>query len=664
MSNPDEQERPYGMAALAYSEQHWAPIPIQGKFPPPSGWTGHQAPYPSYADISEWIEHSGSRNLGLRLPPNVVGLDIDAYPGKHGAATLSACEAMWGTLPATWRSSARSDGVSGIRLYRVPEGLQWLGQLPGGDCETVHSGHRYCMAWPSRHPGTGTIYRWHDDAKGVVSLHIPSPEELPLLPWQWLLGLTKGQYSSETKDFAPASWVEATAGWPGQDAQPCEVLEKAGAAVRFALTAGSRHQALLDPLLDLVRKAEQGHAGLAEIIASVRTAFISSVTADRSRTQAQAFSEFDRAMDGALGLVRGMPTWPAARCDTCTLLEDGTYPDAPPEAAAGLSGRSSWLPRLDLNAVIAGEQAEEPPSQLKRLDGQALWYAGRVNGLIGPSESGKSWIAFEGMRQAMQADQYVWLLDFEDSLPAAVERLRTLGVSDELMARRFLYSDPSSRFDAMALEDVKAVQQQYSPALIVLDGTNAAMSATGFDLMSNLDATRFYQTVLRPLADAGAAVVSIDHTPKNDADRESAGGIGAQAKRAMTDGCSIRVEVTQEFGRGQTGNIKLWIDKDRPGYVRGKSNGKVAGLVTIQPGKPLIIAIAAPPAAIDGFKPTTIMERIIHYLSLENEPRSAKKIADEVSGKRTYVLQAIRDLAEDGTIKSSHGRYGDVWEMA
>src|SRR5690606_20379161 len=110
----------------------------------------------------------------------------------------------------------------------------------------------------------------------------------------------------------------------------------------------------------------------------------------------------------------------------------------------------------------------------------------------------------------------------------------------------------------------------WQPDLVILDGFNAAMTLQGLDLMSNKDATTFAQTVLRPLARSGACVVYIDHTPK-DSENKSAGGIGAQAKRAMTTGCALRVEVIKEFGKGQSGKVRLRVDKDRQGDVRGIS---------------------------------------------------------------------------------------------
>src|SRR6185312_10113039 len=119
------------------------------------------------------------------------------YGAKHGGRTLAECEARWGALPPTSRSTSRDDGISGIRLFNVPPGLSWPGQLPGGDVELIHHGHRYVMVWPSRHP-EGRVYRWIDPA-GVTSVRIPRPEELPDLPLTWVEGLSRGEHRDQPR---------------------------------------------------------------------------------------------------------------------------------------------------------------------------------------------------------------------------------------------------------------------------------------------------------------------------------------------------------------------------------------------------------------------------------------------------------------------------------
>lgn len=47
----------------------------------------------------------------------------------------------------------------------------------------------------------------------------------------------------------------------------------------------------------------------------------------------------------------------------------------------------------------------------------------RINGLLGPSESGKSWLALEAVRQVLPAAGRVVLLDFQDSVVGQFDSL-------------------------------------------------------------------------------------------------------------------------------------------------------------------------------------------------------------------------------------------------
>jgi hypothetical protein len=77
----------------------------------------------------------------------------------------------------------------------------------------------------------------------------------------------------------------------------------------------------------------------------------------------------------------------------------------------------------------------------------------------------------------------------------------------------------------------------------------------------------------------------VDHVPKSK-DARGKGGIGAQAKRAMTTGCTVAVHVLEPFGRGNTGRLALRVDKDRAGHVRGyASDAKNLGTVVLDSDK-------------------------------------------------------------------------------
>jgi len=243
--------------------------------------------------------------------------------------------------------------------------------------------------------------------------------------------------------------------------------------------------------------------------------------------------------------------------------------------------RTSWWPR-DLTGVIQGHETEPDPTHLTRGDGPAMFYSGRVNGLIGESESGKTWVALHATSQELAQGKPVIYLDFEDSAPGIVTRLRKMGCDNNQLAH-LTYISPDESLSLPAKQDLGEALAQAHASLVIVDGFNAAMTLMGLDINSNNDATQFAQVLLKPIAATGACVIYVDHVPKSREARGK-GGIGAQAKRAMTTGCALTVTVTEPFGEGQSGRLHLTVDKDRPGKVRARSYAaKHAGDVVITP---------------------------------------------------------------------------------
>lgn len=156
----------------------------------------------SLEQVQRWERENPSANIALRLPNGVIGIDLDLYddPGKdHPAGERLAAwrelEIQLGVLPESPRATSRDDGVSGIRLYRVPAGWKCAGILPGvavceghslpdggearpGDLvspgEVIQHHHRYMVAPPSVHP-SGRRYRWLGGTPGAVC-DLPSME--------------------------------------------------------------------------------------------------------------------------------------------------------------------------------------------------------------------------------------------------------------------------------------------------------------------------------------------------------------------------------------------------------------------------------------------------------------------------------------------------------
>lgn len=190
---------PYKTAARHYLERGWWPFPVKGKkMGIPVGITGSNGRTITLGDVDLWEDSRGSDNVALRLPPTVVGIDVDCYEGKQGWETLQRLEAQRGKLPATWVSTSRNDG-SGIRLFAVPLGTRLPGDAgPFSGVEFIQNHHRYVMTWPSIHPDTNRTYRWYRQPAKEPSRELPAVTELPPLPEGWLDGWPSGRDAGMT----------------------------------------------------------------------------------------------------------------------------------------------------------------------------------------------------------------------------------------------------------------------------------------------------------------------------------------------------------------------------------------------------------------------------------------------------------------------------------
>jgi hypothetical protein len=392
-----------------------------------------------------------------------------------------------------------------------------------------------------------------------------------------------------------------------------------------------------------------------------------------SKLQVVAAYEYggnDRDAMRSLDLLReapsGEPTIIRSH-DLARLVEESTATGSPEDAAEDPADEpedpaedehTSWW-FLDLGPVLSGENPDPPPSVLVREDGQAAFYPGKVNGLIGPSESGKSWLALKAVAEELAADRPVLYLDFEDTASGIVSRLRFLGVPDEKMdpaAKLLFYVSPEEALHAVAYGDYAQMLIYRSWSLIVLDGVNAAMTLDGLDLISNKDITHFFNKVSKPAAMTGACVLTVDHVPK-DPEAKSVGAIGGQAKRSTITGCSLRVDAVEPFGRGGSGKLTLTTDKDRPGYVRGASNAmKLWANVLVKSIGDDRLSMELDPAAevtksgVTNEQAHEYRIKVITYLKGIASEVSGRKIREEVTGSSAKVQDAINWLVENGYV--------------
>lgn len=410
---------PYGTAAETYWRAGWrgiVPLPARAKKNPPKGFTGDGGLYPSYPDIDAWAtgpERIG--NIALRMPANVIGLDVDAYGDKPGAETLALAEAAHGDLPPTWRTTSRDDGISGIRLYRVPEGLAWPGEI-GGATEIIQARHRYAIVWPSIHP-EGKTYRWIGP-DGVVSTTVPDPDVLPLLPEAWVEAYTGGALAvsiarTHVEHSDAIAWI---AGRDHATATMCHRMERALEQFTDDLK-GSAHNSTRDAVLRVARLADEGHHGSVHALSAVRRLFIADATdANRTllgkgrRTPAEAVYEFGELVASGVGIVIANPTG-LATCDCYGQLTGLIVP--PTATTATVTDGSTALAPLDLPQPAPQINETEPdetetaahrfkdgaafildaPSELPNIWGdgdESLWAEGEALMICGPPGVGKT----------------------------------------------------------------------------------------------------------------------------------------------------------------------------------------------------------------------------------------------------------------------------------
>jgi hypothetical protein len=318
--------------------------------------------------------------------------------------------------------------------------------------------------------------------------------------------------------------------------------------------------------------------------------------------------------------------------------------------------RSTWEP-VNLDDALRGVDVP-PPTMLTRSDGVNLVYAGRTHQFVGESESCKTWAALLCVKQILETpDGRVLWVDFEDDDRGIVSRLLSLSCDRTAIKQRFTYIRPDE-----ALSDKYGQPTSGNLAfglalhgqtfdLAVVDGVTEAMTTEGLDLMSNADIAKWIRRVpKRIIRETGAAVVVIDHVTKSTEGRGRY-AIGGQHKLSGLTGAAYTFDVTKRLSRATggvpvEGAVKITVNKDRPGHVRGHSKGDNVGVLELvsYPDGGLFVQVV--PAGESSTTPDMeLLTRIGQLLRLyDGSPKS--RIEAEVEGKAETIRFAIKWMVE------------------
>lgn len=299
----------------------------------------------------------------------------------------------------------------------------------------------------------------------------------------------------------------------------------------------------------------------------------------------------------------------------------------------------SWQP---LNLVELAANPPEPPT----IGG--VLYPRKRTLFSGETESLKTWFALILAKAEMDAGYAVAWADL-DAMGAGelLDRLRILGVPDEVTGQQFLHFEPTERLKQGRLDDVCALLAGRGVRLFVIDAFNPMLNLHGLDPSSTPDVETFWREIATPLTKAGAAPTMLDHVPKNSDGR----GKYAYGSERKATGAIVHIGfrlLGEPLARGTTGRTLLTTHKDRPGYLPRPAIGR---LVLASDGEHITYELEADHTRTGSdFRPTVLMERASRELEQQTEPVSQTWIETNVKGKRPTLREAVSLLVDEGYI--------------
>lgn len=344
-----------------------------------------------------------------------------------------------------------------------------------------------------------------------------------------------------------------------------------------------------------------------------------------------------------------------------------------PQAAQEKESRRSWRPQ-NLSEFVHGTFKPVLPTVGARADGVGVLYPGRMSTVAAESEAGKTWLALILVLQELNRGNHAVYLDFEDEAAGVVGRLLSMGANMDDLLERFHYIRPEEELSTVDLMDLKEVLT-LGPTLAVVDGVTEGMSMHGLNINDNKDVAVFGRKVLRPIQDAGPAVVTLDHVVKSNENRGRY-AIGGVHKLNGLNGVMYLMENIKPFGIGVKGMSRLRIAKDRPGQLRKESLPHKSGLFwfadlvvdATEPG--LVEAVLYAPIPDDAPVEATaedaqtakaeadIQERaeaVLAVLAASPDPLTQNAIIDLVPGRGVVTRKALTRLVHQERVATTPG---------
>ncbi|PJK24407.1 AAA family ATPase [Mycolicibacterium goodii] len=653
------------------------PDKAAGKAPWHQGVTGYEGVNADADQVIGWPSNVAGRiergergllNLGMRMPVGGIGLDVDAYDGKRGLETVAEHGARLGSLPPTYRITARPyEQGSGIRLYRVPDdwhGATILKADDGGDghVELIQRHHRLAAVPPSLHH-TGQHYRIYGEATGqeLPGGVVPRLEEWPKLPDAWLEGLRRApaKAGGEPTD----EQVQRFAAQHTRSEQPWHLTQYVVPPVRNA--DGSTRNAARDALYEAARTARIGWCSWTDAVDRIEQA-----ARDRYAERGETFdpSDFARSVSAAVC---------AADAESLPELEDRYAKRLADEEAkrraeagvdewlAGIQGIDADPPIVGRFRLVSARELGQPIKPMRWLV-RGIWPEQSAGVLGGDKKALKTWnlqaIALAVATGSALFDEYpatsqgpVLYLCGEGGQDTFANRHQVIAARYGLTDDTLLDVPLGAEFGVGMLTERKftdAVKQhldELQPKLVILDPLYAYHP-------SDVEVTNIYQrgpmlANLRTLVGGDAALIVGDHFNKTagkglDLDNIAQAGMAQwadswilQKHRAAPDLENGNFQLELQTGSRRGGGKHLEVDWT---LKRDASDPDAIVWTGVE-----WAARSAGGGRIDGPVDTTA-QRILQVVKDYDFAMTESQVAKEAGGNRQKAFDTLNGLKVNG----------------
>lgn len=544
-------------AALRYANLMLRVVPIRpgSKAPALPAWSEAASSDPTVilSWWHRWVDAGVGIVGGTELEPQkfLVIIDVDEHdPAQSGSRAIATLEDEIGALPKTPTVLTPTGGKhlyfwSPVQLTNgagtgLPTGIDVRGV--GGQV----------LAPPTSHP-QGGAYQWDPELQ-LVDVKIAE------LPSTWVSKMTATPATNER--IAPPSSASA-------DTPPARAGVDDRPGTEWA------HNTTWKELLEADHWTFIGHGGSGEEqwvrpgkdpsggpsatvnFGGADRLVVHSTNAPIPETSYSKFGYYTEARFGG--------DWTAA----VKSLDTNSMRSHAAATATAHSGPARSFQPVDLVPYLKGDYEQPAPDYLIRRGeniASGLIYKAAVNGFHGDSGIGKSWLALYALAERIQDGDSVMLIDLEDGASSILARLRLLGITADQIAAQLHYVRPTDPYgpdevaylcDLVALNDV---------TVCVIDSLGESFGLDGVNENNDNEVGPWLRAVARPLADAGAAVILVDHVTKTN--EKPLHASGSKRKRAAITGASYFIGAKKPFSKEDGGRLTITCAKDRHGTYR------------------------------------------------------------------------------------------------